>query len=83
MFGSYLLQWEAIRIAKAHGIRVYDYLGISSPDDTNDALAGVSFFKSRFGGKVVTLPSKILYPLSWKYSIFSVLQKIKNLLERR
>ena len=83
VFGSYLLQWEAIRIAKAHGIRVYDYLGISSPDDTNDALAGVSFFKSRFGGKVVTLPSKILYPLSWKYSVFSVLQKIKNLLKRR
>ena len=82
VFGSYLLQWEAIRIAKAHGIRVYDYLGISPPD-ANDALAGVSFFKSRFGGKVVTLPAKMLYPLSWKYSVFAVLQKIKNLLKRR
>ena len=83
VFGSYLLQWEAIRIAKAHGIKAYDYLGISPPDDTNDALAGVSFFKSRFGGKVVTLPAKMLYPLSWKYSVFAVLQKIKNLLKRR
>ncbi len=83
VFGSYLLQWEAIRIAKSHGAKIYDYLGISPPDDTNDALAGVSFFKSRFGGKVVTLPAKKLYPLSWKYSVFAVLQKIKNLLKRR
>ncbi len=83
VFGSYLLQWEAIRIARDHGSKIYDYLGISSPHDTSDALAGVSFFKSRFGGKVVALPTKILYPLTWKYSIFSTLQRIKNLLKRR
>ncbi len=39
VFGSYLLQWEVMRIAKSLGISVYDFLGISSPDSIDDPLA--------------------------------------------
>ena len=79
----YLLQWEAIMIAKRRGILQYDLLWVSDPDFPNDDLAGVSFFKSRFGWVVTSLPPKILHLLSWKYTIFRHIQKIKNLLKRR
>lgn len=83
VFAPYLLQWEAIKIARSRGIPIYDFLGISNPDNSNDVLAGVSFFKSRFGGYIERLPRKFLFPLSWKYGFFLCLQRIKNLLKRR
>lgn len=51
---TYLLQWEAIRWARAQKMAVYDFWG--APDDfhdENDPLAGVFRFKSGFGGTVV------------------------------
>lgn len=83
VFAPYLLQWEVMKIAKNKKIPSYDFLWVSQPWIENDSLAWVSFFKSRFGGKIVELPQKILFPLTWKYNIFIVLQKIKNLLVRR
>lgn len=50
---TYLLQWEAMRWAKAQGMVVYDFWG--APDDfadQNDPLAGVFRFKEGFGGVV-------------------------------
>ncbi|MBN1430992.1 MAG: peptidoglycan bridge formation glycyltransferase FemA/FemB family protein [Anaerolineae bacterium] len=50
---TYLLQWEAIRWAKAQGMAVYDFWG--APDDfsnPNDPMAGVFRFKDGFGGIV-------------------------------
>jgi lipid II:glycine glycyltransferase (peptidoglycan interpeptide bridge formation enzyme) len=51
---TYLLQWEAIRWARAQKMSTYDFWG--APDnfyDENDALAGVYRFKAGFGGTVV------------------------------
>jgi lipid II:glycine glycyltransferase (peptidoglycan interpeptide bridge formation enzyme) len=50
---TYLLQWEAIRQAKAEGCRVYDFWG--APDDfvESDRLWGVWRFKEGFNGQVV------------------------------
>lgn len=79
----YLLQWTAIREAKMRQIPVYDFLGVADPSDPDDNLKWVTDFKEKFGWEMVVLPAKMLYPLSWKYSGFSVLQKIKNLLKRR
>ena len=83
VFAPYLLQWEMMKIAKQKWIAIYDLLGVAHPDDPNDTLAWVSFFKSRFGGEIVQLPQKILYPISWKYRYFYALQVLKNLLKRR
>ncbi len=83
VFAPYLLQWEVMKSAKKQWIPLYDLLWISEPGIENDALAGVSFFKSRFGWQVIRLPQKILFPLSWKYNLFLAVQKIKNLLKRR
>jgi lipid II:glycine glycyltransferase (peptidoglycan interpeptide bridge formation enzyme) len=50
---NHLLQWEAIRQAKAAGCRVYDLWG--APDDfvESDPLWGVYRFKEGLGGEVV------------------------------
>lgn len=50
---NHLLQWEAIRWAKAQGCPVYDFWG--APDEFNetDRLWGVWRFKEGFGGEVI------------------------------
>ena len=48
--GTYALQWEAIKIAKASGCREYDMFGVSQPGLTSHPLYGLYRFKSGFGG---------------------------------
>jgi lipid II:glycine glycyltransferase (peptidoglycan interpeptide bridge formation enzyme) len=57
---TYLLQWEAMRWAKARGCRVYDLWGIPDESESvleagfaarNDGLWGVYRFKRGFGGE--------------------------------
>jgi lipid II:glycine glycyltransferase (peptidoglycan interpeptide bridge formation enzyme) len=50
---NYLLQWEAMKLAKVHGCRVYDLWG--APDEFNetDNLWGVFRFKEGLGGYVL------------------------------
>jgi len=59
---NYLLQWEAMRWAKAQGCTVYDLWGIPDEDETtleaqftsrSDGLWGVYRFKRGFGGRNV------------------------------
>jgi peptidoglycan pentaglycine glycine transferase (the first glycine) len=68
---TYLLQWEAIRWAKAHGYTTYDFWG--APDDfaESDPMWGVYRFKDGFGGTVVRYIGAWDYapssPLYWAY----------------
>lgn len=50
---AYLLQWEAIRWAKAQGCRTYDFWGAPDEFVESDPLWGVWRFKSGFEGDVV------------------------------
>jgi len=59
---NYLLQWEAMRWAKAQGCTTYDLWGIPDEDEEtleaqfaqrNDGLWGVYRFKRGFGGRLV------------------------------
>jgi peptidoglycan pentaglycine glycine transferase (the first glycine) len=50
---NYLLQWEAIRHAKAAGCTVYDMWGAPEAFNEMDSLWGVFRFKEGLGGKVV------------------------------
>lgn len=77
----YLLQWTAIQMSKSRNIPIYDFLGVADPSDPMDPLLGVTEFKSRFGGYLLTLPEKILIPLSWKYILFRIIHTTKNLLK--
>jgi lipid II:glycine glycyltransferase (peptidoglycan interpeptide bridge formation enzyme) len=82
---NHLLQWEAIRWAKARGCTTYDFWG--APDELveTDSMWGVWKFKEGFGGAFVRhlgawdyAPSPILYRL---YT--TVLPRVLNVMRRR
>ena len=50
---TYLLQWEAMKHAKAKGCTVYDLWGAPDVFDESDSMWGVYRFKEGLGGKVV------------------------------
>ena len=50
---NHLLQWEAMRWAKAQGATLYDLWGVADSANPNDPMAGVSRFKRGWGGKEV------------------------------
>ncbi|MBI4079219.1 MAG: peptidoglycan bridge formation glycyltransferase FemA/FemB family protein [Candidatus Levybacteria bacterium] len=66
---SYLIQWEAIKEAKKRGIKLYNFWGIADQNDKNHPWAGLTLFKTGFGGEklefihAMDLP---LSPLYWK-----------------
>jgi lipid II:glycine glycyltransferase (peptidoglycan interpeptide bridge formation enzyme) len=80
---TYLLQWEAIRWAKAHGCSSYDLWGIpdfdeatleagfTAPGDDSVGLWGVYRFKRGFGGRIIRAVGAFdcVYnrPLYWAY----------------
>jgi len=81
---NYLLQWEAMRVAKLHGCTTYDLWG--APDDftESDAMTGVFRFKEGLGGTVVRtigawdyVVSPVMYTLYEK-----VLPRIQDVLRR-
>ena len=67
---AYALQWEAMKIAKARGCKVYDLFGIPPKADLSHSMHGLYRFKTGFGGSVFHRPGcwdfplkKTLYPL--------------------
>jgi lipid II:glycine glycyltransferase (peptidoglycan interpeptide bridge formation enzyme) len=65
---NYLLQWEAMRWAKARGYAVYDLWGAPNLFDEADSMFGVYNFKRGFRGTVTRhigawdyAPSPLLY----------------------
>jgi lipid II:glycine glycyltransferase (peptidoglycan interpeptide bridge formation enzyme) len=50
---NHLLQWEAMRWARERGAAWYDLFGIADDDAPDHPLAGVTRFKTGFGGQVV------------------------------
>jgi lipid II:glycine glycyltransferase (peptidoglycan interpeptide bridge formation enzyme) len=51
---NHLLQWEAMRWAKAQGATLYDLWGIADSDDPAHPEAGLTCFKRGWGGQVIT-----------------------------
>jgi peptidoglycan pentaglycine glycine transferase (the first glycine) len=50
---TYLLQWEAMKRAKAYGCTVYDLWGAPEVFDESDPMWGVYRFKEGLGGQVI------------------------------
>jgi lipid II:glycine glycyltransferase (peptidoglycan interpeptide bridge formation enzyme) len=55
-FAQYLLVWEAIKLAKKQGCKVFDFEGIYDERFPQKAWKGFSHFKKSFGGKGVEYP---------------------------
>ena len=57
LMAPYLLQWEAMKRCKALNCHSYDLLGVA-PENAkpNHPWQGISSFKAKFGGKVISYP---------------------------
>lgn len=55
LMAPYLIQWEAMKRAKAAGCVVYDLLAIAPSEDEKHKWAGLRDFKQKFGGKEIHL----------------------------
>lgn len=82
---TYLLQWEAIKRAKAAGCRDYDLWGAPEEFNESDSMWGVFRFKEGFGGRVVrTLGAWDFAPNSLWYAMYArVMPKILDIMRSR
>ncbi len=69
---TYLLQWEAMKVAKAAGCTAYDLWGAPDEFNESDSLWGVYRFKRGLGGEVVrTLGAWDLPLRPWLYRLYT------------
>ncbi|MEK9135334.1 MAG: peptidoglycan bridge formation glycyltransferase FemA/FemB family protein [Patescibacteria group bacterium] len=75
----YLLQWEAIKEAKRRGCKLYDFWGFTDPVKyPKHPWAGPTLFKMGFGGKAYEYIKTQDYPLSKKYWLINIFEKIRK-----
>lgn len=81
----YLLQWEAMRIAKKKGCHEYDLWGAPESFDENDSMWGVFRFKRGLGGQVLRTMGAYDYPARpVLYKAYTqVLPRILDVMRRR
>jgi peptidoglycan pentaglycine glycine transferase (the first glycine) len=82
---TYLLQWEAMKRAKAAGCAIYDLWGAPETFDESDSMWGVYRFKEGLGGRVVrTLGAWDFAPNKFWYKLYSeILPRVLDVLRAR
>jgi lipid II:glycine glycyltransferase (peptidoglycan interpeptide bridge formation enzyme) len=82
---TYLLQWEAMKYAKAHGCDVYDLWGAPEVFDESDSMWGVYRFKEGLGGEVVrTLGAYDFAPTKLWYKLYAdVMPRVLDVMRSR
>lgn len=82
---TYLLQWAAMKHAKAHGCLTYDLWGAPDVFDESDSMWGVYRFKEGMGGDVVrTLGAYDFAPSKFWYSMYSdVMPRVLDFMRSR
>lgn len=87
---AYLIQWEAIRVARERGLVEYDFFGVAPKTSTSDRpydynrkhrYAGFTKFKLGFGGQYRNFPGTydLVFNTS-KYYFYKILRAVKKLL---
>jgi peptidoglycan pentaglycine glycine transferase (the first glycine) len=82
---TYLLQWEAMKRAKAKGCAVYDLWGAPDVFDESDSMWGVYRFKEGLGGRVVrTLGAWDFAPSPLWYKMYSeIIPRVLDVMRSR
>ncbi|MCC6301039.1 MAG: peptidoglycan bridge formation glycyltransferase FemA/FemB family protein [Anaerolineales bacterium] len=82
---TYLLQWEAMKRAKARGCAAYDLWGAPEVFDESDSMWGVFRFKQGLGGEVVrTLGAWDYAPSPLSYKLYSdVMPRVLDVMRAR
>ena len=76
---SYFLQWEIVKEAKKRGMKYYNFWGIAPENNPNHRFAGVTLFKTGFGGKRIDWLHAHDFPISplyWLTYIFETARRI-------
>lgn len=77
--GAYALQWRVMRDAKAMGLTRYNLFGIAPPNSPHHRYAGVTTFKTGFGGEQVAyLPAQDLVIKPLHYRFVHILEEIRK-----
>jgi len=76
---SYLLIWEAIKEAKNRGCKKFNFWGISPENEKNHPWAGLTLFKTGFGGYKKEYVKTEDFPLSKKYYLTYLFEKIRKI----
>ena len=77
LMAPYLLQWEAIKIAKNINSKIYDFLWVASTWDKNSSLIWVTDFKSKFSSDFIEASKSFIFiNKKFKYFIINILRKI-------
>lgn len=77
--GAYALQWQAIRDFKNEGYSRYNLWGIAPPNQPHHRYAGVTTFKTGFGGTSVTfVPAHDIVIDPLKYKLDLLVEKIRK-----
>ncbi len=66
---NFLLQWTAMKDAKAYGSRYYDMYGMPPTDDPSHPMHGLYLFKTGFGGRNVHRTGSWDVPLKGIYKL--------------
>ena len=82
---TYLLQWEAMKRARAKGCTVYDLWGAPDVFDESDSMWGVYRFKEGLGGRVVrTLGAWDFAPSPLWYKMYSeIIPRVLDVMRSR
>lgn len=80
LMAPYLLQWESIKRAKARGCSIYDLLAVAPEGSGEDhPYAGITRFKSRFGGQTVQLLGSydLVHKRFW-YTLYRFAERLRR-----
>ncbi|MCR4735720.1 MAG: peptidoglycan bridge formation glycyltransferase FemA/FemB family protein [Treponema sp.] len=75
---NHLLQWTAMKDAKAYGSRYYDMYGMPPEGkDENHPMHGLYMFKANFGGLNIHRPGSWDYPLKFSYRFYRLAENMR------
>ena len=76
---NHLLQWTAIKDAKAYGSRFYDMYGMPPEgEDENHPMHGLYMFKTNFGGRIIHRPGSYDVRLkSLAYFLYNIAESLR------
>lgn len=79
---SYFLQWQIIKEAKKRGMKYYNFWGIAPNSDPRHRFAGVTLFKTGFGGKRIDWLHAQDLPISLKYWLTYLFEIVRRIARR-
>lgn len=78
LMAPFLVQWEAIKLAKNTWSKIYDFLWVATPNEKNSSLKWVTDFKMKLTKDIINVSSSYIYVnKKIAYFIIKLLRKVK------